>query len=32
MINGRYKKMKKLGHGSQGKVFQVEDTNDNNKM
>ena len=32
MINGRYKKIKKLGEGSQGVVFQVEDTKDNNTM
>lgn len=32
MINGRYKKIKKLGNGSQGTVFQVEDINDNNKL
>ena len=32
MINGHYKKIKKLGNGSQGIVFQVEDINENNKM
>ena len=32
IINNRYRKIKSLGHGSQGTVFQVEDTKDNNKM
>jgi hypothetical protein len=30
-MNGRYKKIKKLGSGAQGTVFEVKDVNDNNK-
>jgi len=31
-MNGRYKKIKKLGDGCQATVFQVEDTFENNKL
>jgi hypothetical protein len=31
-MNGRYKKIKKLGDGTQAIVFQVEDTKENNKL
>ncbi len=30
-MNGRYKKLKKLGSGAQGTVYEVEDLNENNK-
>jgi hypothetical protein len=30
-LNGRYKKVKKLGAGAQGTVYEVEDLNENNK-
>ena len=30
-MNGRYKKIKKIGEGAQAKVFLVEDTNPNNE-
>jgi hypothetical protein len=29
-MNGRYKKIKKLGSGAQGTVFEVEDMTENN--
>ena len=32
LINQRYKRIKKLGTGSQGIVFQVEDIQDGNKL
>ena len=31
VFNKRYKKIKKLGEGAQGTVFEVEDLNENNK-
>lgn len=31
MVNGRYNKIKKLGSGSQGTVFEVEDTKENKR-
>ena len=30
-MNGRYKKIKKIGEGAQAKVFLVEDTNPKNE-
>jgi hypothetical protein len=31
VFNKRYRKIKKLGEGAQGTVFEVEDMNENNK-
>ena len=31
-LNGRYKKLAKLGTGSQGTVYKVQDLKDENKM
>jgi hypothetical protein len=31
VFNKRYKKIKMLGEGAQGAVFEVEDLNENNK-
>ena len=32
IVNGRYRIMQVVGEGSQGKVYKVEDRQDNNKM
>jgi serine/threonine protein kinase len=31
VLNGRYEKIKKLGAGAQGTVYEVEDLNENRK-